>query len=749
MSSPLAQWVVHVKALLDAEHDEELLQRNRRLAQRPPSSTTSTKSTSTTTSTRQICPVDLASMTLGYFGRTVATFHRYGGKAVAKTGEDLPRLPPHNISSGDIVLLRPVGSTIVLDEDSNPMTNAYPSGIVKRVHDFTIDVIFDQDDASEHSDILQTHFSQPLRLDSLGNSITHQRLQFAMNDLLKLPNAHPSMQMARVATGEQASAGVDADVLVSTPRTPSITSSTPFEYFNVLNPSQCRAVQTALHSKDICVIHGPPGTGKTTTLVEIIRQCVAQGLKVLAVAPSNIAVDNLAEKIAIQHPKQKVPVHLVRVGHPGRMTESVQQYTMEAVVERSDEASVIEGIRKEMEEHWSVLNHGSRTGGGGGSGGSGGGGGGGGGGTSKKNNKGNNKKIAQNHKYGTWKKKSSSALSGAERKKRYNAIKILRKDLKHWEQESKTRALLNSNVVLGTTVGIANKRFIKNMNTQRKFDVVIIDEAAQALEPECWISMLMGTRCVLAGDHCQLPPTLNSKTAEEHGLGITLFDRLVGNDGRNGSRTSNGGGGGKKDLFPRLPAVKNVPVCLLNVQYRMNEIISQWSSKEMYQHQLTSHPSVAARTLRTHPRVQQYYTNKNEDDGNNDKGDNDDNDDNDEEEIYSKEFIGEVLDAAMVLIDTSGYDMIEMEERNSGSKMNVGEIQLVQRYVELLLSQGIALNDIAIVSPYSAQVNLLRQIVLPRFNNSNNNNISNALEIRTVDGFQGREKEIVILSMVR
>ena len=322
----------------------------------------------------------------------------------------------------------------------------------------------------------------------------------------------------------------------------------------------------------------------------------------------------------------------------------------------------------------------------------------------------------------------------------------MRKDLKHWEQESKTRALLNSNVVLGTTVGIANKRFIKNMNTQRKFDVVIIDEAAQALEPECWISMLMGTRCVLAGDHCQLPPTLNSKTAEEHGLGITLFDRLVGNDGRNGSRTSNGGGGGKKDLFPRLPAVKNVPVCLLNVQYRMNEIISQWSSKEMYQHQLTSHPSVAARTLRTHPRVQQYYTNKNEDDGNNDKGDNDD---NDEEEIYSKEFIGEVLDAAMVLIDTSGYDMIEMEERNSGSKMNVGEIQLVQRYVELLLSQGIALNDIAIVSPYSAQVNLLRQIVLPRFNNSNNNNISNALEIRTVDGFQGREKEIVILSMVR
>ena len=177
----------------------------------------------------------------------------------------------------------------------------------------------------------------------------------------------------------------------------------------------------------------------------------------------------------------------------------------------------------------------------------------------------------------------------------------------------------------------------------------------------------------------------------------------------------------------------------------------------MYQHQLTSHPSVADRTLRTHPRVQQYHTNKNKDGDNDDRDDNDDNDDksdksdnddNDEEERYSKEFIGEVLDAAMVLVDTSGYDMIEMEEKNSGSKMNVGEIQLVQSYVELLLSQGIALNDIAIVSPYSAQVNLLRQIVLPRFNNGNNKNTSNELEIRTVDGFQGREKEIVILSMV-
>jgi hypothetical protein len=280
----LASWINHMKILLETERDEEIIQRNRRLVTTADSTTEKgSPSSNKSSGTKSLYPVSISEISLGYFGRPVVTLHRYGGKAVAKQGEDLPRFPTHNISSGDIVLLRTVGSILALDKDGNPVINHWPSGVVKFVNEFTMGVIFDQDDTSEYNDLFQSN--SPLRLDSLGNSITYQRLQFALNDLLTISNNHPSNNVFQVATGEKASAGV----CIATS-----TASTSFEYFDVLNDSQRNAVQTALQSKDIFCIHGPPGTGKTTTLVEIIRQCVSRGERVLAVAPSNIAVDNLA-----------------------------------------------------------------------------------------------------------------------------------------------------------------------------------------------------------------------------------------------------------------------------------------------------------------------------------------------------------------------------------------------------------------------------------------------------------------------
>merc|ERR1711991_355602 len=242
-------------------------------------------------------------------------------------------------------------------------------------------------------------------------------------------------------------------------------------------------------------------------------------------------------------------------------------------------------------------------------------------------------------------------------------------------------------------------------NKDGPFDLVIIDEAAQALEAECWLAILKGRRCILAGDHCQLPPTIMSDEAARRGLGITLMDRIVKSNGKKKLK--------KRGKNRTMKPILNVPVVMLNTQYRMHDSICSWASKAMYNGGLCSHESVAEHLL-----TDFHYFSK----GN-----------------YESYFLSSR--AAMVLVDTVGCNNFEeMEDVERGSKANPGEAKLVMAYVARMISCGMQEKDIAVITPYNGQVNLLRSVMFDHYP---------SLEVRSVDGFQGREKECIIMSLVR
>ena len=259
-------------------------------------------------------------------------------------------------------------------------------------------------------------------------------------------------------------------------------------------------------------------------------------------------------------------------------------------------------------------------------------------------------------------------------------VKELRKEIRTRERKLVGQVVSGCNVVLATNVGAASVRRL----TDNVFDLVIIDEAAQAIEASCWLPILYGQRLVLAGDHHQLPPTV--KSDEASALSVTLFDRL-------------------SKLHPSV-------VQMLDVQYRSHHAIMDFSSQEFYDSKLQSHESVAERRL--------DFTSEEQDP---------------EDDPFG---------ATLVLVDTSGYDLHEREEDEEdefgGSKLNEGEAEIVEEHVKALINRGVPVEQIAVITPYNAQVHLLRTKLLESFPQ---------LEVRSVDGFQGREKEVVVLSLVR
>ncbi|XP_010146897.1 PREDICTED: LOW QUALITY PROTEIN: DNA-binding protein SMUBP-2, partial [Eurypyga helias] len=216
---------------------------------------------------------------------------------------------------------------------------------------------------------------------------------------------------------------------------------------------------------------------------------------------------------------------------------------------------------------------------------------------------------------------------------------------------------------------------------ENHFDLVVIDECAQALEASCWIPLLKAPKCILAGDHKQLPPTIISHKAAAEGLSLSLMERLME---RYGEKV----------------------VKMLTVQYRMHQAIMHWASSEMYGGRLTAHPSVAQHLLRDLPGVTST----------------------DETTI------------PLLLIDTAGCGLFELELEEEQSKGNPGEVQLAGLHVQGLVEAGVKARDVAVVAPYNLQVDMLREHLCHRYPE---------LEVKSVDGFQGREKEAVILSLVR
>ena len=385
--------------------------------------------------------------------------------------------------------------------------------------------------------------------------------------------------------------------------------------FPWLNPSQEHAVNEVLRAKDVAIVHGPPGTGKTTTLVEAIYETLRRESQVLVCAQSNMAVDWISEKLVDRG------VAVLRIGNPTRVNDKMLSFTYERRFESHPDYPQLWSIRKAIRELRS-----------------------------------------QKKRPDSWHQKMDRLKSRAT------------------ELELRIRSSLfgEARVVACTLTGAANR-----VLEGEKYSTLFIDEAAQALEAACWIAIRKAGRVVLAGDHCQLPPTVKSIAALKGGLGKTLMERIV----------------------EQKPQV----VTLLKVQYRMNEQIMHFSSDYFYHGEVETAPEVSHRGILDY-------------------------------------------DLPMMWIDTADVDGKEEFVGESFGRINRAEAELTLHTLELyfqkigkqrILDESI---DVGIISPYRAQVQLLRKMIRAReFFRPYRHLIS----VNTVDGFQGQERDVVLISLVR
>ncbi|KAG2173383.1 hypothetical protein INT44_008735 [Umbelopsis vinacea] len=539
----------------------------------------------------------IASMRTGLGGKSLLDLE------LAQHLTDSPRLPSHKIRTGDIVGLQEY-------KKDKPTSQTQLSGVVSRVTDTTVTVALQGREDDELPQALQDR----CQIVKLANNITYERMTHALNDLKRDSSNTP---LQRVLFGLQA---------------PDVEEMKEVKFFDdTLNDSQREAVRFALASKEIALVHGPPG--KTYTLIEIIRQlAVVQEKRVLVCGPSNISVDNLVERLS------KHRVKIVRLGHPARILPNVMEHSLDIITRTCDSGQIVADIRKEMDETLSAI---------------------------------------------------SKSKNWSERRGLYGNLKDLRKDFRVRERKVVGDIIHGSEVVLSTLNGCG----ARNMMNQ-EFDVVIIDEATQALEAECWIALRKGKKAILAGDHLQLPPTVKSKSSSSPvpiipktlekatSLSVTLFDRLLAMYGNKVKR-------------------------MLKVQYRMHHQIMEFPSRELYDKELTADPSVSERLLMDLEPVEET----------------------------------DDTSSPVVFIDTAGAGLMEAQlEDEEDSKLNEGEVEKVIEHVENLLQANVSEADIGVITPYSAQVSKLNQEMKDRWPD---------IEIGTVDGFQGREKEAIIVSLVR
>ena len=445
------------------------------------------------------------------------------------------------------------------------------------------------------------------QIDLLGSDATYQRMRKALVTVAESKRSRVST-LREIFLGEQKPERVKVPKVI---------------WFNrALNEYQQDAVKSALAAQDAALVHGPPGTGKTTVLVEIIRQHVARGERVLATAPSNIAVDNILEKLIGTN------LRVVRLGHPARTLEALRHGNLAAQIEADPayaEVKELDAYRERM------INRKSRHG------------------------------------------RGITQLGHEERQIRERDVAKLWRQARDLEADIARHIVAGANVVLATHAGIS-KRYVKG-----DFDLVVLDEASQASEPLSWVPLTLARKAIFAGDANQLPPTIYSKEAAEGGLTVTLFDRL-------------------KDLLPASAQT------LLRVQYRMHEDIMRFPSQEFYEGKLIADESVAKHVAAEMPGVSPSA----------------------------------LTSRPVTFVDTAGAGFDEVWNDMLESRENRGEADLAVKLLYELLGSGMKAKNIGILTPYTAQAKLLKTLVH-----------ESGLEIGSVDGFQGREKEAIILSLVR
>ena len=395
-------------------------------------------------------------------------------------------------------------------------------------------------------------------------------------------------------------------------------------HFPYLNATQEEAVNKVLRAKDVAIVHGPPGTGKTTTLVEAVYETLRRENQVLVCAQSNMAVDWISEKLVDRG------INVLRIGNPTRVNDKMLSFTYERRFEAHPDYELLWAIRKAIRD---LRSH----------------------------------------------RKRGDA-------KYHQKLERLKERATELEVRINAQLFSEARVIACTLVGSANR-----LLEGQKFGTLFIDEAAQALEAACWIPIRRVSRVILAGDHCQLPPTIKSYAALKAGLGKTLMERIVEN--------------------------KPEVVTLLKMQYRMNEEIMRFSSDWFYGNQVESAPEVKCRSILD-------------------------------------------LDIPMSWIDTSQFEFPEDSDISfketfvgeSFGRINKAEAELtllaLEQYFEKIGKARILDErlDVGVISPYRAQVQYLRRLLK---NKEFFKPFRHLISVNTVDGFQGQERDIILISLVR
>ena len=408
----------------------------------------------------------------------------------------------------------------------------------------------------------------------------------------------------------------------------SATSS--FPPISSLNEGQNEAVQLIHTAKDLAIVHGPPGTGKTTTIVAAVRQTLEWVPQVMVCAPSNAAVDLLVEKLSDEGLK------VLRIGHPARIDDKIPSQTLDAKMVQHASYKDLKKLRKSAEDYRSM-----------------------------------------GRKY----KRNFGKEERAQRKRLFDEADKLKEEASSLENYIIYDIFQRTQVVASTLVG-ASGPSLKGM----KFPVVFIDEAGQGLEPATWIPILKTDKVVLAGDHCQLPPTIKSFEAGRAGLSETLFEKAIK----------------RQDQASKM----------LNLQYRMPELIMGFSAEQFYNSELKAAPNTVGHYLSPEEPV-------------------------------------------MTFIDTAGSGYSEEQEEETLSTFNPEEARFTVNLLEGLLERiGISQFlekgwSVGLISPYRAQVRKLKELLSEDENYQAIMGLGDAFTVDTIDAFQGQERDVIVISLVR
>ncbi len=499
------------------------------------------------------------------------------------------------------------GQTAALFNNSNEKDTPI-SGVIKKIKDNILQLAVSTDQLPEWVD------SGRLGLNLLYNETTFKEMEIALTKLQKAENGRLA-ELREILFGYQQPFFKELPYSIEIPP---------------LNDSQNKAIELVAKAQDIAIIHGPPGTGKTTTLVQAIKFCLKTEKQVLVCAPSNTAVDLLTQKLT------ELGLSTVRLGHPARVNEQLLSRTFEAQIAAHPRYKQLKQYRKEATQ----LRQQARK----------------------------------------W-KRSFAAVDREERREKLKLAKELLDYARQLEQFISKDVIEKSQVVACTLVGSAG-RALRSF----QFSTVFIDEAAQSLAPATWIPITRANRVVLAGDHCQLPPTVKSAEAMKQGLMKSLFETCI----------------------EKLHADT-----MLSTQYRMHQQIMEFSNQQFYEKGLKAHESVSEKTL------------------------------------------GEdlLLFTPADFVDTAGTGYEEEQKKEGLSRFNSQEGDLLLKYLskiyqQLAVEQPDEVHKITtgIISPYKAQVHYLRDHLLDY---ETLHKYQDNITIHTVDGFQGQERDIIGISLVR